>query len=525
MLSLFSQSKLNLLLIDSDELLHLRWQSGELDHIDTYCSSEEDLDRFRLFLKGDKKTPFAFILDLIEEDFRTENVPHVTGSDRKVLLARKLNNLFRNTPYKTARVIGREKEGRKDDRVLFTALTKPDFFEPWLAKLLANQVPVLAVTSAAYVMEQFAQTLGMHHAPHLLLVNHEGNSGLRQTYLQKGRVIFSRLTRAGVSRSESFEELLLEQCDQTRKYLERIKQLPYDAPLPIHIYTPEAFTDQRGMTQDLLQFHYRSVDELPHVDKINLAQQNRGAIAYSLVSVLTRRSIPNVYAPAMALRYKTIRDIGRALLSVSLVALLGTGIMAVPTFLDTKSKWEQESVLVAQTAPLLEEYDQLTERFPETPIPSVQMELVMGTNDQIAAQLVQPNEILALISEGFVASPDLRLTDISWRFEDNSASSDEEDYGGLPLDETLQVVPRAIVKGRTQLIASVAGIVESDRSFRHATEQVVILVDALRSISGYEVNAINLPINVGLDANVATTVDGGVASGEFLIEIRRDLQQ
>lgn len=522
MFSLFGQAKVNLLVIDADEVIHLRWQNGKLKQIDQYYASSSDFDRFHVFLENDRKTPFAIVTDVIEEDFRSETVAHVTGADRKALLARKLNHLFRTTRYRTARVIGRESEGRKDDRILFTALTKPDMFEPWLARILAQKIPVLAVTSAAYIMEHFAQSLSVSNAPHLLVVNQEGSSGLRQTYLQKGRVIFGRLTPAGVSRSDSFAELLIEQCDQTRKYLERIKQLPYDVPLQIYVFTPEAFTDERETVKDLLHFHYRSIEELPLTRKIDIKNVQPGAIAYSLISGMRKRAIRNVYAPDSVLRYLKLRKISGALYSMSLIALLGAGIVVGPTLADAASKWEQEARLDERTAPLLIEYEQLTERFPETPIPSAQMEILVETHDRIAQQVVRPNEVMALIGQGLAASPELRLAEVSWYLDEVVAVGSEQSYGEVIVVPEDQRVQQAIIEGRSQVVISVSGMVMSEASFRDATAQVMLFVDALKTQSEYEVTPVKLPINVSSNINVATTVDGGAARGEFAIEIRKE---
>jgi hypothetical protein len=523
MFSLFGQSKINLLLVDADEVIHLRWQGGKLTELEHYDSDDDNFDRFHVFLENDHKTPFVIVTDVIEEDFRTENVAHVTGADRKALITRKLNNLFRTTRYRTARVIGREKEGRKDDRILFTALTKPDMFEPWVARILAQKVPILAVTSAAYVMEHFAQSLSMSNAPHLLVVNQEPNSGLRQTYLQKGRVIFGRLTPAGVSRSNSFAELLLEQCDQTRKYLERIKQLPYDAPLQVYVFTPKAFTEERESIQDLLHFKYRSIEELPLTRKINIERTQPGALAYSLVSGLRKRAIPNVYAPDNTLRYLKIQRIRSALYTMSALAVLGAAIMVGPTLADAGSKLEQERQLNERIAPLLVQYEQLTERFPMTPIQSAQMEIVVETHDRIAEQVVRPNEVLASLSEGLEASPDLRISGLSWVLEEASAPATQDNFGATPSVSATQVVQQALLDGRAQLVITVRGVVRSAASYRDATAQVLTFVDALKESSGYEVTPLRLPINVASNSNVATTVDGSAARGEFSIEIRKVL--
>ena len=531
MFSLFGQSKANLLLIDADEVLHLRWQGGKLSQIGHYYSTGEDFDRFHVFLENDRKTPFSIVTDVIEEDFRTETVVHVTGADRKAMIARKLAHLFRTTRYRTARVIGREKEGRKDDRILFTALTKSELIEPWLSRILAHKIPVTAVTSAAYVMEHFAQSLSISNSPQLLLVNQEGNSGLRQTYLQKGRVIFSRLTPAGVSRSNSFAALILEQCDQTRKYLERIKQLPFDTPLDVHVFTPEPFTEERESKHDLLQFHYRSVEELPLTKKIKLEYARPGAIAYSLISGLRKRAIPNVYAPASTLRYFHIRRIGSALYALALLSVLGAVVVVGPTLADTNNKWEQVSQLDTRTAPLLREYETLTERFPETPIQSAQMEIVVSASERIAAQLVRPNALLALISQGLAVSPNLTLSSVEWHLveaqPDAVGAEDgmDESIGpaGAPLPEHL--IHMALAKGNTQVLTTVRGIVQSEASFRDATAQVMAFVNALQELGVASVKPISLPMDVSSDRNVVATVDGGAARGEFAIEFLSEAAQ
>lgn len=522
MFSFFGQSKINLLLIDVDEVIHLRWKAGRLTQIARYGALDADFDRFHVFLENDSKTPFAIIADVIEEDFRIENAAHVTGSDRRAMVARKLNNFFRGTPFRTARVIGREKVGRKDDRILFTALTKPEMFEPWIARILAQKIPVLAVTSAVYLMEHFAHTLTMSGTPHLLIVNQEINSGLRQTYLQNGRVIFGRLTPAGVSRSDNFSELLIEQCEQTRNYLERIKQLPYDAPLQVYVFTPEAFTNERESTKNLLQFHYGSIAEMPLTGKIEIESMQPGAVAYSLVSSLRKNAIQNVYAPDRTLRYQQFQRIKALLYSVSAITIFATAIAVWPTLVDVFAKLEQQRQLIDQTAPLLVEYEKLTERFPETPIQSAQMEIVVETHDRIAGQAIRPAALLALISEGLAMSPDLELLRIVWDLEAVTRLSNE----GEPIDDSSLAafleVPSAVVNGNSQLVITVYGSVQSEVSFRDATEQVMVFVRALKGRSGYEVTPLSLPVDASSNINFATTVDGGTTRGEFTIEIRRE---
>ncbi len=522
-MSLLSTPKLNIILIDSDEVIHLIWRNGRLNFHENYSVDQHGFDRFHVFLENDSKTPFAIILDVIEEDFRIETVAHVTGSDREAMLSRKLAHIFRTTPYRTARVVGRETHGRKDDRILLTGLTKPEIVSPWISRILDNQVPLQSITSAAYIMELFAQRLKFSNESHLLMVNQEANSGLRQTYLQKGRVVFSRLTPTSVSQSDDFSELIFEQCDQTRKYLERIKQLPYDTDLKVHVFTSEKFNDQQSIDREHLHYKFHAINEMPLSRKINLVESAPSAIAYSLISILRKRKIPNIYASSRTRRFAIIKQIKSILYTGSVIAVLSAMIVVAPTMLDTNSKWQMEAEVAQQTAPLLEEYQKLTDRFPETPIPSGQMEMVVETVDAILGQVFYPQEILAYISQGLEEAPELLISSIEWELVSKQAPAMNQD---VMLGETLtdaEQLQNAIVAGETVLVTTVQGLVQSEGSIRDATAQVNLFADTIAQHSNLNVTVLSQPMEVRSDINVATTIDGSGARGEFTIEIREEL--
>lgn len=523
MFGLFGGSKVNVLLVDADGVSLLQWTGSKLVQLDQFVANKTDFDRFHFFLEEHPRVPFVVVTDFIEEDFRTELAVHVTGNDRTALLNRRLAHIFRNTSYRIARVIGRDTTGRKDDKILLTALTKPEIIEPWINHILNNKVSILSVTSAAYVMEHFAQSLALKSQPHLLIVNQESTSGLRQTYLQKGRVIFSRLTPTGVSRLDSFAELLLEQCNQTRKYLERIKQLPYDVMLEVHVFTAEAFTDERELVKDQLHYWYRSVDELKPKARIQLKSENGtlGALHYSLARSMKQGGIPNVYAPAKVRRYAFLRSTAKYLYATSIVALIGMLIYLSPNLFRINEELAQAQQLREQSQPLLTEYERLRENFPETPIQSGQMELIVSTYESIAAQVNNPRHSLAIISQALLESPELVLSSIRWTLEVDDSSSENQNAYGVFESEDVRF-QNALVARETILVTRIQGIVVGESSYRSARERILTFSRALEALTGAEVVPVDMPMDVSVDSLVSAVIDGRDASGEFILEYRQE---
>ncbi len=512
----------NILLVESGAVSLLVWEDGCLTQRARYRPVDPDYAAFTKFLREHRKVPFIVVADCIEEDFRNEMVAHVTGADRKALLTRKMNHAFRNTVYRTARIVGREREGRKDDKALFTALTKPELVDPWLSRILDMKIPIKTLTSAAYVMELFAESLKIAKEDHLLLVNQEPGTGLRQTYLQKGRVIFSRLTAIGSSDGTTFEEMLLGQCEQTRKYLERIKQLPYDILLNVRVYTPEPMTESHERQQELLRFSYFAVNELKPLE-IDLQGEAPGVIAYTLALSLAHKGVPNIYAPMQTRRYLYISHVTQALYTATAMALVATLGVSAPGLLAIFNNWETEGNITFKTQPLLREYEVLRERFPETPIPSNKMELIVSTHDNILRQVFWIPDTLQQISIALAASPFLSLARIEWELVEVPLSEEEQaQFAGLVEPDEV-IFQRAVLSSRTTLVTTLEGRVQSNASHREAREQVLTFTKALDDLPELTVMPVVLPMDPGESGAVATTLDGELVRAEFTLELRQEV--
>ena len=105
------------LLIGGERAILYLFDGGDLQHAYLFSADDAGLALFERCLRELPPAPVAVLVDVVEEAYRQETVPHVGASDRRAVLERKYARLFRGTPYHHALRQGRETEGRRDDRV------------------------------------------------------------------------------------------------------------------------------------------------------------------------------------------------------------------------------------------------------------------------------------------------------------------------------------------------------------------------------------------------------------------------
>ena len=95
----------------------LYWKGKELVGSSSFEPTEQGLEKFRNYLSQSENISAKFLVDVIEEDYRNETIPHVGSKDRKAVISRLVDRYFRlSHSYFYSDVIGREKTGRKHNR-------------------------------------------------------------------------------------------------------------------------------------------------------------------------------------------------------------------------------------------------------------------------------------------------------------------------------------------------------------------------------------------------------------------------
>lgn len=170
----------------------LHWKGKELIGTSSFEPTVSGFDSFRAYLQQTENIEGKFLVDVIEEDFRNEKVPHVGSKDRKSVISRLIDRYYRSSQnYCYSEVIGRDKSGRKDDMVVIGAMTNPQLIQPWLTIIDECEVPLSGIWTLPLISKHLLKTLKATNDV-VLLVSQQVNSNVRQTLFRNGKLISSR---------------------------------------------------------------------------------------------------------------------------------------------------------------------------------------------------------------------------------------------------------------------------------------------------------------------------------------------
>ncbi|NNE38029.1 MAG: hypothetical protein HKN08_06960, partial [Gammaproteobacteria bacterium] len=223
----FDIVKRRAIFVSAHKLAIYHWHKGDLASSYLFDVNQDGQAFFDRYLKETPNNPVYILIDLFEEEFKQETAPHVFGRDREAIIERKKARLFRDTPYYTYKVQGREEEGRKDDILMLSAITNPELILPWLEILQQNKVPIVGLTSVPLLTESLIKLL-----PDLgennLVVSIQSISGLRQTFIKDGQLRVSRLVQLPRYGTEPYGPHISEEVDKIKRYLASVRLISTD---------------------------------------------------------------------------------------------------------------------------------------------------------------------------------------------------------------------------------------------------------------------------------------------------------
>src|SRR3954463_3117921 len=225
-----------------------------------FAVSGAGVAEFERYLGGLEDMPVHLFTDLAEEDLRLDTIPHVGSRDRDAIMTRKATQMFRSTPFRYAMLQGREAEGRRDDRVVYTAITNPEVLRPWIDALERREGPLAGIRSTAVFSAVLLEELDLAFA-HTLLVTFTPGEAMRQTYFRNREIRFSRLTPVDLEPGQSLGAMIAEETTRTWQYLDSLRNfLPDDRLEVCVIVHPNDRAGVQPELRDFAQIQYHVLD-------------------------------------------------------------------------------------------------------------------------------------------------------------------------------------------------------------------------------------------------------------------------
>jgi hypothetical protein len=470
-----------LLFLSADRLHAQLMTDGKIALQRDFTDAPEGRGNFESFLQT-VKCPTYLLADLIEEDFRHEIIPHLSGRSRKALLQRKFDQFYRGTTFHQATLLQRQKSGRRDDDMLFSALTNPALITPWLNIMLAQQTPLAGIYSVPQISAPLVKD---HPSNHLLLISWEKFSGLRQTYFSDHHLQISRLTP--VHAELTFRDAVIKELSRTYQYLKSLSLLPSGQILDVRILCHVADRNelQHKLPDDAdMRYDFADIEKVGKQLNIDYHFTDSDASQIFLHQLATNRPKTN-YASAEHTRYQTLRQLRHALNWSAGVLLLASVLWAAGTVLKSSVDAAETESIDMQTQRILKEAQQITQSFPSTHAPAADMKAGVTILRKLDQYSPIPKSILKPISTVLDHFPKIELNELSWQ------SSAKEPVAS----NTLADVPAQVItlKGTLQ---------DFDNNYRAALAYLDRLQFEL-SKSGYQVTVLTKPLDVSPGSSLA----------------------
>ena len=309
------------------------------------------------------------MVDVVEEEYRQDVIPHVGGSDRRSVLERKHARLFRGTKYCHAIIQGRESDGRKDDKVLLTAITKPEIVSPWVDAANEHKVPVAGIYSLPILSQHLLKNIGAT-GHNVLLISMQSGSGLRQTFFRDKQFKISRLAQMPKMGSAAYASHLMGELEKLRRYLNSLALISRDGPLEIYILSNgELLSDLEKHCRDSSdeKFYLVDIDDLNK--RLGIDSSFNSIYAEAAFSQLLLDTAPkNHYAVDAETKYFSLHRLRGALYAASALLLLAGVAWSGFNFLQAVSL-KQQAVDAAEKADFYRaRYEAARQGLPPTPV-------------------------------------------------------------------------------------------------------------------------------------------------------------
>ncbi len=394
------------------------FERGTLSQVSGHENGEAAWSAFAALLQKNSDIPVYLMVDTVEEEYRTEVLPHVHGHARREMLKRKLGQLLRTAPYRATWLQGREQVGgkRKDDVYLFLALISGELLRPYLDHIQRRRVPLAGI----YLLPQVSQALAMQLkcvTPGALLVSRQ-QGGLRQSFFLNGQLRISRLTPFDPLGDVPVTAYYAGEIEKSRLFLYNSRQLPRDARLTVQVLDFDgSLTDLPAqLTQDAsLSCQRIPFDQICATLGVAANALPRDSEALHLYLLGKYTPSVSLAAPQLTVDFTAHRlrlGLYAASAALTAAALMWSGYNLYRGYANQSDITRT----MADTARYRAQYAEAARLFPAAPVSADKLRRAVEVAGQLKKLGRTPEAFLRIVSQGLNVFPQIQLNRLDWRY-------------------------------------------------------------------------------------------------------------
>jgi hypothetical protein len=484
-----------------------------------FGADEDSQVKFFSYMDSYRNLVSYILVDVIEEEFKQEKIPHLHGKDKATLLNRKMKQFFRNARFRTYLIEGREKKGRRDDKILFSAITNADLLALLLSWIEVHKVPLQGIYSVPYVMASVLRKIGIETKYNLLVSEHADNH-LRQTFFDEQELKNSRLSAIYNQSDEENFSLLSREVQKNKRFLNRLQLLPHDENLDVYLMLPHnsGYT-AANTSEDSEKQRYHRVDCSIVCEATKLGN-NPDTVTTDmlLVHVVCTNSIPANYAQLEERKYFVYRQASICAIAASVIfAFIGLGMSLMNAF-QTLDYKERTTLAVKKHNYLTEKHKALVSTRPRYVISAQEMKQAVYAGTKLAQEKLDPVKVFKSMSYHFDQHPKIAINSITWTVKpakqklSSRANGSTSQHHPAPKREFGKLYRRIVLDGAVK---------DFDGNYRTAFVLVNAFIHSIKQDKTfYKINVVKMPIDINSDNRVTgeSGVTNNYAHANFRLE-------
>ena len=483
---------------------------GGLELEGRFAADDNGLAEFQASIADKAGALFAVLADLAGEDFHEEQVPLLRGADREAVLARRLAQRYRDTRLSAALSLGPVTTGeRRNERVLLASFTGTQQLAPWLDALEAAGARLSGVYSVPLLAPALAASLGAREARLLIVSAHRG--GLRQCYLENGRIRFGRLEPTVDITPAALADFVRTESHRLHQYLVTLRALPRDGgPVKVLVVAPPG---QRTLFESKLTsdggLFFRTIDYAEASRAVKLRHAPPEAQAEALFVQLAARKPPAVqFASRDERRSYRVWQLQRGIVAAGAAGFVACALFSGSSWVDVMNTRSEAAQQAATAQNAAQQYERITASFPVTYTTTENLKVTVVEFRRIAERSASPDRAFRHVSAVLDRFPQFELDTLRWTVGKPGEARD----AGAP-GTPAAPAPNAKVDDRSDLyqFVEVSGRVNATQrnDYRAITAQVQNFAGALVS-DGYALVRTQLPFDVTSEG----TLSGDMGTAE-----------